>query len=33
LVIIEAMVCGAPVLAFRQGYASKIIDQGVTGEF
>jgi hypothetical protein len=25
------MACGAPVPAFRQGSASEIIDQGVTG--
>jgi glycosyltransferase involved in cell wall biosynthesis len=29
--MIEAMACGTPVLAFRQGYASEIIDQGGTG--
>jgi hypothetical protein len=27
----EAMACGTPVLAFRQGSVSEIIDQGVTG--
>jgi glycosyltransferase involved in cell wall biosynthesis len=31
LVMIEAMACGTPVLAFRQGCVSEIIDQGVTG--
>ncbi len=31
LVMIEAMACGTPVLAFRQGAVSEIIDQGVTG--
>jgi glycosyltransferase involved in cell wall biosynthesis len=31
LVMIEAMACGTPVLAFRQGSASEVIDQGVTG--
>jgi glycosyltransferase involved in cell wall biosynthesis len=31
LVMIEAMACGTPVLAFRRGSASEIIDQGVTG--
>ena len=31
LVMIEAMACGTPVLAFRQGSAPAIIDQGVTG--
>ena len=31
LVMIEAMACGTPVLAFRQGSAPEIIDQGVTG--
>jgi glycosyltransferase involved in cell wall biosynthesis len=29
--MIEAMACGTPVLAFRQGSVSEIIDQGVTG--
>ena len=28
---LEAMACGTPVLAFRQGSVSEIIDQGVTG--
>src|SRR5258707_7588777 len=31
LVMIEAMAFGTPVLAFRQGSVSEIIDQGVTG--
>jgi glycosyltransferase involved in cell wall biosynthesis len=31
LVMIEAMACGTPVLAFRGGSVSEIIDQGVTG--
>jgi glycosyltransferase involved in cell wall biosynthesis len=31
LVMIEAMACGTPVLAFRQGSVSEIIDDGVTG--
>jgi glycosyltransferase involved in cell wall biosynthesis len=31
LVMIEAMACGTPVLAFRQGSVSEIIDEGVTG--
>jgi glycosyltransferase involved in cell wall biosynthesis len=31
LVMIEAMACGTPVLAFRQGSVSEIIDHGVTG--
>jgi glycosyltransferase involved in cell wall biosynthesis len=29
--MIEAMACGTSVLAFRQGSAWEIIDQGVTG--
>ena len=29
--VIEAMACGTPVLAFRHGSVSEIIDQGVTG--
>ena len=29
--MIEAMACGTPVLAFRRGSVSEIIDQGVTG--
>jgi glycosyltransferase involved in cell wall biosynthesis len=31
LVMIEAMACGTPVLAFRNGSVSEIIDEGVTG--
>ena len=31
LVMIEAMACGTPILAFRQGSVSEIIDEGVTG--
>jgi glycosyltransferase involved in cell wall biosynthesis len=31
LVMIEAMACGAPVMAFRCGSAPEIIDDGVTG--
>jgi glycosyltransferase involved in cell wall biosynthesis len=31
LVMIEAMACGTPVLAFRRGSVSEIIDPGVTG--
>jgi glycosyltransferase involved in cell wall biosynthesis len=31
LVLIEAMACGTPVLAFRQGSVPEIIDEGVTG--
>jgi glycosyltransferase involved in cell wall biosynthesis len=31
LVMIESMACGTPILAFRQGSASEIIDRGVTG--
>ena len=31
LVMIEAMAFGTPVLAFRQGSVSEVIDQGVTG--
>ena len=29
--MIEAMACGAPVLAFRRGSVPEIIDDGVTG--
>jgi len=29
--MIEAMACGTPVLAFRHGSVSEIVDQGVTG--
>lgn len=31
LVMIEAMLCGTPVLAFRRGSASEIVEDGVTG--
>src|SRR5204863_4060274 len=31
LVMVEAMACGTPVLAFRHGSVSEIIDEGVTG--
>jgi glycosyltransferase involved in cell wall biosynthesis len=31
LVLIEAMACGTPVLAYRQGSIPEIIDHGVTG--
>jgi glycosyltransferase involved in cell wall biosynthesis len=31
LVMIEAMACGTPVLAFRRGSVSEVIDDGVTG--
>jgi glycosyltransferase involved in cell wall biosynthesis len=31
LVMIEPMACGTPVLAFRHGSVSEIVDQGVTG--
>jgi glycosyltransferase involved in cell wall biosynthesis len=31
LVMIEAMACGTPVLAFRNGSVSEVIDNGVTG--
>src|SRR4029077_12827141 len=31
LVMIEAMACGTPVIAFRRGAAPEIIDDGVTG--
>jgi glycosyltransferase involved in cell wall biosynthesis len=31
LVMIEAMACGTPVLAFRRGSVSEVIDEGVTG--
>jgi glycosyltransferase involved in cell wall biosynthesis len=29
--MIEAMACGAPVVAHRRGSVSEVIDQGVTG--
>jgi glycosyltransferase involved in cell wall biosynthesis len=31
LVMIEAMACGTPVLAFRHGSAPEVVDDGVTG--
>jgi glycosyltransferase involved in cell wall biosynthesis len=31
LVMIEAMACGTPVLAYRAGAVSEVIDEGVTG--
>src|SRR3984893_162163 len=31
LVMIEAMACGTPVLAFQNGSVSEVVDQGVTG--
>jgi len=31
MVMIEAMACGTPVLAFRSGSVEEVIDQGVTG--
>jgi glycosyltransferase involved in cell wall biosynthesis len=31
LVMIEAMACGTPVVAFRHGSVSEVIDSGVTG--
>jgi len=30
-VMIEAMACGTPVIAFRRGSVSEVIDEGVTG--
>jgi glycosyltransferase involved in cell wall biosynthesis len=32
LVMIEAMACGTPVLAFRNGSVPEVIDRGITGE-
>jgi glycosyltransferase involved in cell wall biosynthesis len=32
LVMIEAMACGTPVLAFRDGSVPEVVDSGVTGE-
>ena len=31
LVMVEAMACGTPVIAFRRGSAAEVIDDGVTG--
>ena len=31
LVMIEAMACGTPVLAFRRGSVEEIVDPGITG--
>ncbi len=31
LVMIEAMACGTPVIAYRRGAASEVVDDGVTG--
>jgi len=31
LVMIEAMACGAPVVAFNRGSASEIVEDGLTG--
>ena len=31
LVMIEAMACGTPVLAFRRGSVEEVVDHGVTG--
>jgi glycosyltransferase involved in cell wall biosynthesis len=31
LVMIESMLCGTPVLAFRRGSAAEVVDEGVTG--
>ncbi len=31
LVMIEAMACGTPVLAFRHGSVPEVIDEGITG--
>src|SRR5205085_5307353 len=31
LVMIEAMACGTPIIAFRSGSVPEVIDQGVTG--
>lgn len=30
--MIEAMACGTPVLAFRNGSVTEVIDSGITGE-
>jgi glycosyltransferase involved in cell wall biosynthesis len=31
LVMIEAMACGTPVIAYRQGSVEEVVDEGVTG--
>jgi glycosyltransferase involved in cell wall biosynthesis len=31
LVMVEAMACGTPVIAFRRGSVNEVIDEGVTG--
>ena len=31
LVMIEAMACGTPVLAFRQGSVTEVVEEGITG--
>jgi glycosyltransferase involved in cell wall biosynthesis len=31
LAVIEAMACGTPVVAFRRGAMSEVIDEGLTG--
>lgn len=33
ITMIEAMACGTPVIAYKEGGATEIIQQGVTGEF
>jgi glycosyltransferase involved in cell wall biosynthesis len=32
LVMIEAMACGTPVLAFRRGSVSEVVEDGITGK-